>query len=78
MILYTLYVIPCATDASMQDMRVRVDKATTPDDPPGKVCLISHKVFSTSLCTNEFPHESVNLFFVLVIEKDKLTGLWGS
>ena len=62
----------------MQDMRVLIDKAATPDDPPGKVCLISHKVFLTSLCTSELPHESVNLFFVLVVEKDKLTGLWGS
>ena len=67
MILYTLYVIPCATDASMQDMRVLVDTATTLDDPPDKVCLISHKVFLTSLCSSEFPHEPVNLFFVLVI-----------
>ena len=25
------------TDATMQDMRALIDKAATPDDPPGKV-----------------------------------------
>ena len=40
--------------------------------------LISHKVFRTSFCKSQFPHKSVNLFFILVIVMDKLTDLWGS
>jgi hypothetical protein len=38
---------------------------------------ISHKVCLKSFCKNQFPHKFVNLFFVLVIVKDKLTDLWG-
>ena len=30
-----------------------------------------------SLCNSQFPHTSVNLFFIFVIVKDKLTALWG-
>ena len=29
-------------------------------------------------CKSQFLHKSVNLFFILVIVKDKLTDLWGS
>ena len=39
--------------------------------------LISHKVFLKSFCKSQFPHKSVNLFFILVIMKDELTDLWG-
>ena len=39
--------------------------------------LISQKVFIKSLCKSQFPRKSVNLFFILVIVKDKLTGLCG-
>jgi len=31
-----------------------------------------------SFCKSQFPHKSVNSFFLLVIVKDKLTDLWGS
>ena len=30
-----------------------------------------------SFCKSQFPHKSVNLFFTLLIVKDKLTDLWG-
>ena len=40
--------------------------------------LISQKVFITSLCKSQFPHKSVNLFFILVIVKDRLTDLSGN
>ena len=40
--------------------------------------LISHKVFLKSFCKSQLPNKSVNLFFILVIVKDKLTDLWGS
>ena len=40
--------------------------------------FISHKVVLTSIFKSRFPHKSVNLFFILVIVKDKLTDLWGS
>jgi len=40
--------------------------------------LISQKVFLKSFCKSQFPHKSVNLFFILVIVKDKLTDLWVS
>ena len=33
--------------------------------------LISHKVFLKSFCKSQFPHKSVNLFFILVIVMDK-------
>ena len=39
--------------------------------------LISHKVFVKLFCKRQFPHKFVNLFFILVIVKDKLTDLWG-
>ena len=40
--------------------------------------FISHKVFLKSFCKSQFPHNSVNLFFILVIVKDKLTDFLGS
>jgi hypothetical protein len=40
--------------------------------------FISHKVFSESVCRSQFPEKSVNLFFILVKAKDKLTDLWRS
>ena len=40
--------------------------------------FIAHKVFSTSFCKSQFPHKSVNLFFILAIVKDTLTDLWES
>ena len=40
--------------------------------------LISHKVLLKSFCKSQFSHKSVNLFFILIIVKDKLTDLWGS
>jgi hypothetical protein len=39
--------------------------------------FISHKVLLKSCCKSQFPHKSVNLFFILVIVKDMLTILWG-
>jgi hypothetical protein len=50
---------------------------------PGEVRLIhadfiSLKVFLRSICKTQFPYKSVNLFFMSVIVKDKLTNLWGS
>ena len=39
--------------------------------------LISQKVFLKSFCKCQFPHEFVNVFFILVIEKNKLTDVWG-
>ena len=39
--------------------------------------FISHEVFFKSFCKVQFPHKSVNLFFILVIAKDKWMGLWG-
>ena len=38
--------------------------------------LISRKVLLR--CADQFPHRFVNIFFVLVIVKDKLTDLWRS
>jgi hypothetical protein len=35
-------------------------------------------VLLKSFCKSQFPHKFVNLFFILVIVKDKLTDLWGS
>jgi hypothetical protein len=39
--------------------------------------LISHKVFLNSFYKSRFPHKYVNLFFISVIVKDKLTNLRG-
>ena len=39
--------------------------------------FISQRVF-TKFCKNQFLHKSVNLFFILVIVKDKMTDLWGT
>ena len=40
--------------------------------------FISHKVLIKSFCKSQFPHKSVNLFFILIIIKDKLTNLCGN
>ena len=53
-------------------LSTRADHA--PDGPDVGPKLISHKVFWKS----QFPHKSVNLLFILVVIKDKLTDLWGS
>jgi hypothetical protein len=47
-------------------MGARTDSATSE--------FISQKVFIESLFKSKFPHKSVNLFFILVIRKDKFTG----
>jgi len=58
-------------------------------DPVRRVCsaaekeiasstFISHKGILKSLCKSQFPHKFVNVFFILLIVKDKLTDLWGS
>jgi len=39
--------------------------------------LFLHKRFLESFCESQFPHESVNLFFILVIVKDRLMDMWG-
>ena len=38
--------------------------------------LISHKMFIKAFLKSQFPHKFVNLFFILVLAKDKLTDLW--
>jgi hypothetical protein len=43
-----------------------------------ELTLVSHKVFLKPFCKSLFLQKSVNLFFILVIVKDKLTDLWGS
>ena len=40
--------------------------------------FISQRVFIKSFCKSPFPHKSVNLFFILVTIKDKLTNLCGN
>jgi len=37
--------------------------------------LVSHRVLLKSFCRSQCPHESVSLFFILEIVKDKLTNL---
>ena len=44
--------------------------------PP--VHVAHHTVFIMSFCKRQFPHKSVNLFFISVIRKDKLTDLCGN
>ena len=39
--------------------------------------LISQTVFLKSFNKGQSPHKSVNLFFILVVMKVKLTYLWG-
>ena len=46
--------------------------------PPQARALISQKVFIQLFRKSHFPHKSVNLFFILVIVKGKLTDLCGS
>ena len=55
---------------------VLVAMGTDGTRPPSE--FISHEVFFKSFCKSQFPHKSVNLFFILVIVKDRLTDLWGS
>ena len=42
------------------------------------VVFISQKVCLKLFCERQFAHKSVNIFFILVLIKDKLTYLWGS
>ena len=49
------------------------------EGPGGRDCdFISHKVLYESFCKSKFPHISVNLFFIFIIEKNTLTDLLGS
>ena len=36
------------------------------------------RVHQASFCKSPFPHKSVNVFFISVIIKDKLTNLYGN
>jgi len=49
-----------------------------PDSAKAVPPAASLKVIVKLFCKSKFPHKSVNLFFTLVIVKDKLTDLWGS
>jgi len=40
--------------------------------------FISHKVFLRAFCKSRLTHKSVNVFFILVIVKNKLTDLCGN
>ena len=40
-----------------------------------EVSHFSHRVFSKLFCKTQFPHKSVNLFFLSVMIKDELTDL---
>ena len=40
--------------------------------------LISQNVFTKPFGKRQFPHEIVNVFFILVVVKDKLTDSWGT
>ena len=40
--------------------------------------FISHTVFLKSFRKSQFPQKSVDLFFILVIAKDRLPDLWVS
>ena len=44
----------------------------------GACNLVPQKVFIKSFCKSQFQHKFVNLFFILVIVKDKLTDLRGN
>ena len=46
--------------------------------PHRKFKIISHEVFMKSFLGSQFPQKSVNIFFISVIVKDKLTDSWGS
>ena len=39
--------------------------------------FVSHKVFITLFCKDEFPQKNVNFFFISVTIKDELTDLCG-
>ena len=38
--------------------------------------FVDQVYLTQSFCKSQSPHTSVNLFFILVIVKDKLTNLW--
>ena len=40
--------------------------------------FISHNLFLKSFGRSQFSHKFVNLFFIFVVVKDKLTDLWGN
>ena len=40
--------------------------------------IMSQKVFIKSFCKSQFPHKFVNLFFILVMMKDKLMDSCGN
>ena len=51
--------------------------------PPAPMCadspeFISQNCFTMSFGKSQFPHKSVNIFFILVMIKDKLTDLSGN
>ena len=47
-------------------------------NPAVSIGFISHTVFIQLFCESQFPHVSVNLFFMLSTIKDKSTDLCGN
>ena len=41
-------------------------------------CALRERLFIKSFCKSQFPHKSVNLFFILVKMRDTLTHLCGN
>ena len=67
---------PECTTLNLPRQRIRADHALL-----NQRCLLNdlipHIVFSKSCCNSQFPHKIVNVFFTLVIVKNKLTDLRG-
>jgi len=59
----------------LRQLRSRKVSRLTTLGNPNQIDLISQKVFIKSFFKSQFPHKSVNLFFILVTMKDKLTDL---
>ena len=67
----------CLCSPDYRPLLYGVETHTKRPDPQ-RSKLISQKLLTRSFCKSQLPHTSVNLFFTLVILKDKLTTLCGN
>ena len=65
-------------DAARDDRDVAAERRRVQNRLVCQRRLGPHLIVSKPFRESQFPHTSVNLFFILVIVREKLTDLWGS
>ena len=67
--IYVYIYVYVARNIKQRGSKLEASAPHAPSAAEGAPVLISHKVFWKSFCKRQFPHKSVNLFFILAIVK---------